>query len=224
MSEINTDKELIFRFAKFSDAAYLAKLHITCGKNQNGSFMPMLGLKFLTNYYKVLLSSESSVVILAFSTKSKEYLGFHSGSLDASEIRHSINKAKFKLGWTALVSLIFRPTILYQVIKRYLALQNYASDFIIKEGPRGEYWAWKPGALPSYGAVKLHRIWHHIMFILGCKHVRSEVNINHSRVHKAVLAMGGKILSETTDLSNQARIIVEYDLEKFCKRFPVNEN
>jgi hypothetical protein len=199
----------------------LAKLHLICGKNQTGSFMPILGLRFLTAYYKILLNSESSVVVLAYCSKDKEYLGFHSGSIDAKAMRHSYSKAKYYLGWIALTSFWYKPKVLYEVIKRHVALNSEASDFIIKDGPRGEYWAWKPGGMPSYGAVKIHRLWHHIMFNLGCEYVRSEVNIEHSRVRKAVIAMGGKVQSETIDLNNNARIIVEYDLEKYCKRFPL---
>ena len=216
-------KSLLFRFAKPSDARHLAKLHIICGKNQTGSFMPLLGLRFLTAYYKILLSSEFSVVILAYCSEAKEFLGFHSGSIDASEMRDAFSKAKFQLGWTAITSFWFTPKILYEIIKRHRALHSNVSDFIIKNGPRGEYWAWKPGGLPSYGAGKLHKLWHHIMFALGCEYVRSEVNVEHARVRKAVIAMGGKVISETTDLNNHARIIVEYDLARYCRRFPLIE-
>jgi hypothetical protein len=212
---------LIFRFAKHSDACHLAKLHLICGRNQTGSFMPILGLRFLTAYYKILLNAKPSVVVLAYCTKDKEYLGFHSGSIDAKAMRLSFSKAKYYLGWVALTSFWYKPKVLYEVIKRHLALNNKASDFIIKDGPRGEYWAWKPGGAPSYGAAKIHRLWHHIMFNLGCEYVRSEVNVEHSRVRKAVIAMGGKVLSETIDLNGNARIILEYDLEKYCNRFPL---
>ena len=216
------EKSLIFRFAKPSDAKHLAGLHIICGQKQTGSFMPLLGLRFLTSYYKVLLSSEYSVVILAQCKEDEEYLGFHSGSIDARKMRNVFSKAKLRLGWIALTSFFLKPKLLLEVIKRHRALNDSSSDFIIKEGPRGEYWALKPGALPSYGAAKLHRLWHHIMFTMDCEYVRSEVNVDHSKVRKAVVAMGGKILSETKDLNNQARIIVEYDLRKYCQRFPLN--
>jgi hypothetical protein len=216
-------KSLLFRFAKPSDARHLAELHMTCGKKQIGSFMPLLGLRFLTAYYKILLSSEFSVVILAYCSEEKEFLGFHSGSIDAKEMRDAFSKAKFQLGWTAITSFWFRPKTLYEIIKRHRALQSNTSDFIIKDGARGEYWAWKPGGLPPYGAAKLHKLWHHIMYTLGCEYVRSEVNVEHARVRKVVIAMGGKVISETTDLNGQARVMVEYDLARYCKRFPLDE-
>ena len=98
------EKSLIFRFAKPSDAKHLAGLHIICGQKQTGSFMPLLGLRFLTSYYKVLLSSEYSVVILAQCKEDEEYLGFHSGSIDARKMRNVFSKAKLRLGWIALTS------------------------------------------------------------------------------------------------------------------------
>ena len=216
-------KSLLFRLAKPSDARHLAKLHITCGKNQPSSFMPLLGLRFLTAYYKILLSSEYSVVVLAYCDDAKEFLGFHSGSIDAQKMRDALSNAKFQLGWTAITSFFLRSKIIFEIITRHRSHHRNESSFIIKKGPRGEYWAWKPGGLPSYGAAKLHKLWHHIMFTLGCECVRSEVNVEHAKVRKFVTAMGGKVISETTDLNNKTRIIVEYDLARYCRRFPISD-
>jgi len=213
--------EVSYRFAKEADARHLAELHVICGKKQTGSFMPMLGTRFLTAYYKVLLAAESSVVLLAYRSATNEFLGFHSGAIDAKSAQAAISSAKYYLGFIALTSLLFKPKTLLDVIKRHRALNNKSSDFIIRNGPRGEYWAWKPDALPVHGAIEIHKLWHHIMRTLGCEYVRSEVNVDHARVRKVVLAMGGKVISETIDLNNQARIIVEYNLAEYCSKFPL---
>jgi hypothetical protein len=218
------NQELSYRLAKEADARHLAELHVICGKNQTGSFMPMLGVRFLTAYYKVLLAAESSVVLLAYRSDTNECLGFHSGSLDAKSTQGAISRAKYYLGFIAITSLLFKARILFEVIKRHRALNKESSDFIVKSGPRGEYWAWKPGALPVHGAIEIHKLWHHLMRTLGCDYVRSEVNIDHARVRKVVLAMGGKVVSETFDLNNKPRIIVEYTLSKYCSRFPLTQN
>jgi hypothetical protein len=216
--------KVIYRLAKEADARHLAELHVICGKKQTGSFMPMLGISFLTAYYKVLLAAESSVVLLAYRSSTSEYLGFHSGSIDAKSTQEALLRAKYYLGLVAVKALILKPKTLLEVIKRHRALNNGSSDFIIRSGPRGEYWAWRPGAVPVHGAIEIHKLWHHLMKILGCEYVRSEVNIAHSRVRKIVLAMGGKIISETLDLNNQSRIIIEYDLANYCSRFPLENN
>ncbi len=215
--------EVSYRLAKEADARHLAELHVICGKKQAGSFMPMLGVRFLTAYYKVLLATESSVVLLAYRAATNEFLGFHSGSIDAKSTQEAISRAKYYLGLAAVTSLLFKPKALLDVIKRHRALNDESSDFIIRNGPRGEYWAWKPGALPVHGAIEIHKLWHHIMRTLGCEYVRSEVNIDHARVRKVVFAMGGKVISETSDLNNQPRIILEYKLSEYCSRFPLTQ-
>jgi hypothetical protein len=213
--------ELSYRLAKEADARGLAELHVICGKRQTGSFMPMLGVRFLTAYYKVLLSAESSIILLAQVKETNEFLGFHSGSLDAKSTQEALTRAKYYLGFVAVTSLLFKPKTLLDVIRRHRALHEESSDFIVRSGPRGEYWAWKPGALPVHGAIEIHKLWHHLMKILGCEYVRSEVNVDHTKVRKVVFAMGGKVISETNDLNNQPRIIVEYNLTEYCSRFPI---
>jgi hypothetical protein len=213
--------EVTYRLAKKKDAKRLAELHLICGMHQPGSFMPKLGVRFLTAYYKILLSDESSIVLLACSSATNELLGFHSGSTDAKSTQESIKKAKYYLGFIAVTSLVFKPKRLLQTIKRYKSLDEKSSNFIIKKGPRGEYWAWKPSALPVHGAIETHKVWHHMMRTLGCKFVRSEVNVGHVKVRKMVHMMGGEIIAETKDHSNQPRIIVEYDLAKYCSKFPL---
>lgn len=217
-------REVYYRLAKKSDAKHLAVLHVICGKRQVDSFMPMLGVRFLTAYYKVLLSAESTVVVVACRKDTHELLGFHSGSIDAKCSQDALKSAKYYLGFFAVSSLFFRPKTLLDVIGRHRALNTESADFIIRSGPRGEYWAWKPGALPVYGAIEIHKLWHHVMRTLGCEYVRSEVNIHHARVRKVVFAMGGKVISETNDLKNQPRVIVEYNLEEYCGRFPLMNN
>lgn len=217
-------QQVSYRLAKEADARHLAELHVICGKNQTGSFMPMLGVRFLTAYYKVLISTESSVVLLAYIKETQEFLGFHSGSIDAKSTQEAISRAKYYLGFVGITSLLFRPKTLLGVIKRYRALNEESSDFIIRSGPRGEYWAWKPGALPLHGAIEVHKLWHHVMRALGCQYVRSEVNLDHARVCKVVFAMGAKLISKTNDLKNQKRIIVEYNLAEYCSRFPLANN
>jgi len=195
------NEKVSYRLAKVIDAKQLAELHVICGKKQTDSFMPMLGVRFLTAYYKVLLATESSVVLLAYRATTNEFLGFHSGSIDAKSTQEAINRAKYYLGFTAATSLLFKPKILLDVIKRHRALNKESSDFIVRSGPRGEYWAWKPGAIPAHGAIEIHKLWHHIMRALGCKYVRSEVNIDHVRVRKWLLLWAEKLYRKPLTLT-----------------------
>lgn len=214
------EDNIFYTIARLSDALDLARVHKICGQHQKGSFMPLLGLRFLRAYYKVMLQSEGYVVLIARRKKTGECLGFHSGSLDAEVTLASLKNAKYYLGLVAFTSLIFKPILLCSVIKRYFALQNPSCEFIIKNGPRGEYWAWLPNAKPLHGAIEIHKLWHHLMRLLGCRFVKSEVNVEHERVRKTVIAMGGVVIAETVDLNNKARLLVSYDLEKYCQRFP----
>lgn len=213
--------DVCFRIAKVSDAKKLASIHVECGNNQTDSFMPKLGTRFMTAYYKVMLSSKASVVVMAYRKSDNECLGFHSGTSEAADSQKYLASKKYYLAFAALTSLATKPSLLREIFKRYRVIKENKDNLIINVGPRGEYWAWKPGASPIGGAVEVHKRWHHLMYALGCDAVRSEVNQSNSKVRKAAQAMGGKMIRETRDLNGMVRLFVEINLSEYCARFPL---
>jgi len=217
----NLDQDrVLYRIAKMSDAAELAKAHLICGENQVGSFMEKLGKQFLTRYYKTVLACKYSIIVVGYSQVSGKIYGFHSGSIDTHQQRKYLRKNRFLLAMSAALCLAKRPRLIPEIYKRYKSLEDDSNTSVVRSGARGEYWAWKPGA-PSYGGAQVHKNWHNTMLALGCLKVRSEVNVSQPRVRKAIIAMGGVILNSTHDFNGNERLIVEYDLVKYCKRFPL---
>lgn len=217
-ADINQSK-VLFRLAKKSDARALAKIHLLCGDKQVDSFMEKLGKRFLTSYYATVLECKYSVIVVGYRDIDNEIYGFHSGTIDTFKQRKNIQRKYFYLGLSAIFCLIRNPLLITDILKRYQSLGDNSSTAIVREGPRGEYWAWRPGA-PKSGAGSIHRVWHHVLFNMGARSVKSEVNVSQPKVRKAVRAMGGKVVSTTVDFNGNERLIVEYDLAEYCRRFP----
>ncbi|TAL59636.1 MAG: hypothetical protein EPN88_17055 [Bacteroidetes bacterium] len=201
---------MIFRIAKQSDCKILAKIHLECAKNQVDGFMHRLGLPFLVQYYRIFVEEKHSLIVLA--EENGKVLGFHSGTLLAEEHQNAIAGNKLKLGLAVVLSLLKDYKLFGEVIKRYKSLKSTDDDFRVKNGPRGEYWAWLPGYKDASNSLKLHKIWHSILKEMGATFVRSEVDLSNTRVVKSIELMGGVFLSDVTLDDGRKRAIVEYKL------------
>jgi hypothetical protein len=199
-----------FRLAKQSDCKTLAKIHLECAKNQIDGFMHRLGVTFLTQYYRVFIAEKNSLIILA--EENGKVFGFHSGTMSAEEHQAAISGNKLKLGLSIIISVIRDLSLLPEVMKRFRSLKSSEDDFRVKNGPRGEYWAWLPSSKNAADALKLHKIWHNILRELGATYVRSEVDLNNNRIVKSIELMGGIFINEIILEDGRRRAIVEYKL------------
>ena len=201
---------MIFRIAKKSDCTILAKIHFECAKNQIDGFMHRLGIPFLIQYYKIFVEEKHSLIILA--EDNGRVLGFHSGTLLAEEHQAAVAGNKLKLGVASIISVIMDPKLLEEILERYKSLKSSEDDFRVKNGPRGEYWAWLPKYKDAVNSLKLHKIWHSILKDLGATFVRSEVDLSNKRVVQSIKLMGGIFINEITLADGRRRAIVEYKL------------
>lgn len=201
---------MIFRIAKMADAKEIAKLSIICAIHQKDGFMHKLGIWFMIQYYKSFISEKNSLIIVA--EKDGKICGFHSGTLLEEEHQKSISNSKVKFAISLLPQLLLKPSLLIEVLKRYKSLKSDKNSYRVKEGPRGEYWAWLPSMKDPENSLRLHKIWHNIMKEFGVVSVKSEVDMSNKRVVKSIKLMGGIFLDEVTLPDGRKRAIVEYKL------------
>lgn len=208
-------KSVRFRFAKFCDSSSIARLHVSCSLQQDGGFMHKLGEKFLKRYYEVTISNKSSIVLIAVD-ENDEILGFHSGTLDASEHFASLRKNKFRFVLPIFIAICRKPKLAKEIYTRYrFTSEESKLNFGIKYGARGEYWGWNPLKPNAVESLNLHRNWHMVVKQMGVQKVRSEVDIINQRIYKSIKIMGGIFLEEITLEDGRRRGLVEYDLTKF---------
>jgi hypothetical protein len=201
---------MIFRIAKPSDSRVLAKIHLECAKNQIDGFMHKLGLPFLVQYYKIFTCEKNSLIIIA--EEDGKVYGFHSGTMLAEEHQASIAGNKLRLGLSVISSMVRDLSLISEILKRFKSLKSTKDDFRVKNGPRGEYWAWLPESKDAANALKLHKTWHVMLKAMGATYVRSEVDLSNKRVVRSIQFMGGIFLNEITLEDGRKRAIVEYKL------------
>lgn len=205
---------IIYRIAKLSDAKSLAKVHLICAKYQKGGFFHKLGIIFLINYYKIILSNKHSIVLLA-EDQNQKCLGFHSGTLKMEEHLIQLKKKRFTLGLAVIPQLFINPRLIYEVIKRYLSISNLNSkhEFGVKFGARGEYWCWLPNDSNSIEAINLFNKWFNILKELDITNVFIEVDTINKRIFSFHKKNGAEIIRDIDLLDGRKRLIMVYKLK-----------
>ena len=203
-----------YRFAKSSDAKLLTKVHLICAKHQKGGFFHNLGFCFTLTYYKILLSSKNSIILIA-EDENKNCLGFHSGTLKMEEQLIQLKKNRLILAVSLIPVLIKTPILFYDIMKRYLSISKVESeknDFGVKKGARGEYWCWLPSNSDPLEALKLLNKWFNIMKELGVDNVCIEADTVNERILKFHLKNGAIMINELNLPDGRKRVILKYNL------------
>lgn len=198
------------RLAKTCDIKYLASIHFECSINQPGGFMHKLGNPFLWLYYKILLSEKKSIIIVA--VDENDYIhGFCSGTLAAEEHIKALKNHKIILAISLIPALIRKPSLYKEIIERndYLYAQNNFTRFGSQEGPRNEYWAWRPNSNKSL-SVHLFKTWLNIVFDFGFNSVKGEVDSVNKPILLLHKLLGVKILEKLDLPDGRSRYFVEY--------------
>jgi len=200
-----------FRLATFADISSLALIHLECGKIQPDSFMHGLGICFLRTYYRILLNEKSSVVIIA-EDQDKYIHGFCCGSLAAEEHLQNLKKKKISLLISLIPGIIKTPSVLIKLLShnRYINTGGKESTYGVANGTRCEYWGWRPTSKNPGMAVSILEVWLKIVFDLGSKSVRGEVDIINKGVVKIHQTLGAKIVNELDLPDGRKRIFYEY--------------
>ena len=204
------------RLAKQSDIEQLAQVHWTCSTEQPGGFMFNLGRRFLRQYYRIYLREKHSLILVADEEHGK-LLGFHSGTLRAEEHVEALRSSWLSLLISALPAVVRKPSLVREIYSRYRSTARKADsdEYILKSGPRGEFWAWSSAHRDAGQAIHLHETWHAIMRHMGAKAVRSEVDRDNVRILRYARMMGAHVIKEILTPDGRKRLIVEYVLEDY---------
>lgn len=204
---------IIFRLGKISDHIAIAQIHYHSGQFQNDGFMYRLGFDFLKRYYKVLLSEKQSFVLVAEDSSGCIH-GFVSGTQNATSHLSAIRNDRVFLALTLLKSVVFSPSLLKEIIRRYKYVNriNDAESFGAIDGARLEYWIWDTDSASNL-SVLLLKAWINIMKEMGVNQIHGEVdqsNVKSQKVHKL---MGAIFYNTITLADGRDRIFYKYILK-----------
>lgn len=200
-----------YRFAKPQDARRIAEIQSKIKEvNSLGIFCHM-GLRFLTEYYKLIIEDPDSVFICAVDDNNK-IVGYNFMVLDAEKQNENIKKHKYKLALAALSSVIAKPRLLPELIKRYRSVENNDSKYLHNSGAHGGYWGWDPAYPDSEASFKLHELTLFFMKHLGVKTLFFEVDNDNKKILKFHKINGAKIEKEIILNDGRTRSFMFYDL------------
>ena len=205
--------DIRFRLAKPSDAKQIANCHWHVRDRYTEGIFLSLGERFLRAYYQVILNDPNEIIVCAVN-KEGEIVGFSSGSLDAESQAVSIRSHKIKLGFAALLGLVFHPSYLKGVWQRYTSLKSTDDHkFLHMKGARSEYLCWKKGAEGSISMMLLDKIKFKMMHELGIKEVFFEIDRQNERLFNAQQRMKNiTLLEEYTLPDGRVRGLFRMDL------------
>ena len=202
-----------FRLAKYSDAGALARLHHICSMIQPDGFMYKLGERFLTQYYRILLASPTSLILCA-ETDTEGIIGLVSASIETSVEFRALHKGRLRLLLAALPALIRQPKLIPSVRSRVdsLSSSRAGDGFVVGSGARLAFWAWSP-AHPFRGqTTRLLRTAMKLLKDRGVGTVRLEVDRVNRKVEAIHRLMGGKAVAEFVTGDGRQRIVIEHQL------------
>lgn len=176
--------EIRYRLAKPSDAKEIADLHWHVRDRYTQGIFLSLGKKFLRTYYEIILDDPWEVIVCAVKEDGK-MVGFASTTMDANEQASRLRNHKFKLGISALMAILMKPSLAIDVWQRYKSLgtSNKTPAFVHTEGVRGEYWCWLKDE-DSLKSVELSRVKNNILYDLGVREMFFEVDKFNKAVYK----------------------------------------
>ncbi|MEA4820811.1 MAG: hypothetical protein VB122_01040 [Erysipelotrichales bacterium] len=204
-----------YRFGKKNDISRIAYLHHKVRQTYDMGFFSTVKKSFLKEYYKILISDPNEIILCA-EDDNGIIQGFCSGSLNVTKQKQLLNKNKWKLGFALIPTIINKPKILLEGIKRYKSITTNSKleeKFIINEGARSEYWTWNNEEKDSESSVVLLNKFYNILFILGCKEVNFEVDLCNKKVYKFHLYNGAELMNTFTLSDGRERAILKYNLE-----------
>ena len=134
--------------------------------------------------------------------------------MDAESQAVSIRSHKIKLGFAALLGLVFHPSYFKGVWQRYTSLKSTDDHkFLHMKGARSEYLCWKKGAEGSISMMLLDKIKFKMMHELGIKEVFFEIDRQNERLFNAQQRMKNiTLLEEYTLPDGRVRGLFRMDL------------
>ncbi len=145
-----------FRLGEQVDYKKLAHLHLTCSRTQPEGFMHRLGLRFMEQYYWVLLRDKYHVVLCAVDDEDAEHIvGFVSGTLNTNESNRIIRTYRWRLAVASLLTIALHPSLFGPIVSRYRSVSSGTDldQYLVNTDARLAYWAVVPDA--RYGSLAL---------------------------------------------------------------------
>ena len=193
-----------YRFVKRCDLDRIVDLHLKVRDSYEVGFFSKMRRSFLRKYYQIHIDDPNEIILCA-ETENGIICGFCSGSLDVSKQTANLRKNKIKLAFSALSSVFFNPSLIYELWKRY--------RFIITTGARSEYWTWDKSLNDPVSSVELLNTLYRIFHSLGVKEVCFEVDVINKKVLKFHKWNGAILVNEIMLPDGRKRQIMKYDLQ-----------
>jgi len=207
-----------YRIAKAVDSKYIVELHYNIRETYSIGVFSLLGKSFLKRYYKIILNDPNSVVVCA-EDEFGVMQGFCSATLDVEAQMANIKKHKIELGFTTILSIIRKPSLLKLLFDRYKVISNKSkTKIIVTKGARSEYWVWNALKPDSLSSVEMYFAQFNILKALGVKELFGEVDKVNKKILLFQQANGGKIIDQIILPDGRERVIIRIDLVNWEKR------
>lgn len=202
---------MIFRFAKESDAPRLAQLQSDIKDvNDLGIFVQMGG-DFLKTYYKLVLT-DPYIYCLCAEDENGLVVGYCFNILDCRKHHARLYSNKFSLAFSAITTLIKKPSLFKALWIRYKSLKNNDGQYAAAEGARGGYWGWDPKNKSSEMSFELHERSLAIAKLLNVKELHFEVDNDNKKVLKFHKLNGAQVDKIVTLPDGRVRSLMHYDV------------
>lgn len=204
-----------YRLAKSVDCNSIVELHYAIRETYSVGIFAQLGKSFLKQYYKIILNDPHSVVVCA-EDEQGILQGFCSATLDVAAQMTNIRRHKISLGFSAIASIIGKPSLTKHLFDRYKIIKNESNTKIIStEGARSEYWVWRSTNQDSVSSVEMYFASFNILKSLGVKEIFGEVDKINKKILRFQQANGFKIIDQIILPDGRERVILKMDLIKW---------
>lgn len=204
---------ITYRIAKPSDARQIANCHWHVRDRYSKGIFLSLGEHFLRTYYSITLNDPWEIIVCAVDEDNR-IIGFSSTSLNAKKSADNLKKHKIRLGLSAMISIILKPSLFKPVLERYLSLGSKEGSprFISNEGVRGGYWCWRKDD-DSLKSVELSNVKNKILYDLGVRELFFEVDKCNKSVYRFHLKVNKAIpIEEITLPDGRVRVLMKKNL------------
>jgi hypothetical protein len=201
------------RLAALRDAERLANLHFVCSAAQPGGFMHHLGRRFFVEYYRILLTERSTVVLVA-DAGADGLVGLVSATLDSRRQLQALRRARLRLLLASVPALVRSPRLSRELWVRERALSPAArgDEYVVTSGARIAYWGWLPG-YPAHGqSTALVKEVLRRLERLGASRVSLETDRLNRKVEIMHRFLGARDVKVLTTRDGRERTVLEYVL------------
>lgn len=204
---------MIYRIAKKKDAKRIAEIQQNIKSvNDLGIFCHM-GKGFLETYYRILIEDPQTIFLCA-ENHDGLVCGYCFNVLDAKKQTENMRNNKIRLGFSAVASMVKKPSLIKELFLRYKSLNNTDETYLHTEGAHAGYWGWDPAMADADASFHLHELSYLIAKNIGVSILKLEVDKENKRIYKFHKLNGAVTEREFTLPDGRVRAFMYYDLSK----------